>query len=104
MLTLWLSLSISLRTLFFFIIASCIWLSATSKLTIFSNKNYLNVEPSCFPGEDDAKLAKARKPVLSQFRWLRLVVDEAHELEVETKYSRNKACIGNVTHIQATFR
>jgi hypothetical protein len=72
----------------------------------YSNKNYGAVRPSCHPsslGNDDPKLAQRASPVLTQFRWLRMVLDEAHELPMGIG-RKGKTGIDDIADIQATFR
>jgi hypothetical protein len=74
--------------------------------TAISNKNYGAVRPSCHPsslGDDDPKLAQRASPVLTQFRWLRMVLDEAHELPMGLG-RKGKTGIDDIAEIQATFR
>ncbi|ELR15494.1 SNF2 domain containing protein [Acanthamoeba castellanii str. Neff] len=70
------------------------------------NKNYEGVRPSCQPsslGNDDPKLAQRRSPLLTQFRWMRMVLDEAHELPMGVG-RKGKTGIDDISPIQATFR
>jgi hypothetical protein len=54
-------------------------------------------------GDEDPKLAQRRSPLLTQFRWMRMVLDEAHELPMGVG-RKGKTGIDDINPIQATFR
>lgn len=74
--------------------------------TFLSNRIYLTTSPSCTPAQvksqsGDFDPLRAFSPVFHQFRWLRIVLDEGHEVMSDAE---GEPILGVMSDYQSVFR